>query len=71
MLFTLDEDELKELHSKCVDGDLLCGQCKKQLITKINKFLIEYREKREKAKDSLDEYLLKENVDLRSMLKEI
>ncbi len=69
MLFTLDDNELRTINSKCVGGELLCGDCKKDLIQKINKFLNEHQKQREKAKDILDDYLLKEKVDLKYLIK--
>ena len=70
MLFTLDDNEIKRIQSKCIGGELLCGECKKDLIQKINKFLSEHQEKREKAKDVLEDYLLKEKVDLKYLINE-
>ncbi len=70
MLFTLDDNEIKKIQSKCIGGELLCGECKKDLIQKINKFLSEHQKQREKAKDVLEDYLLKEKVDLKSLINE-
>ncbi len=70
MLFTLDDNEIKRIQSKCIGGELLCGECKKDLTQKINKFLSEHQKQREKAKDVLEDYLLKEKVDLKSLINE-
>ena len=70
MLFTLDDNEIKKIQSKCIGGELLCGECKKDLIQKINKFLSEHQKQREKAKDVLEDYLLKEKVDLKYLINE-
>ncbi|MFX0075717.1 MAG: tryptophan--tRNA ligase [Candidatus Hermodarchaeota archaeon] len=70
MLFTLDDDEIRSIQSKCMNGELLCGDCKKDLIKKINKFLGEHQRQREKAKDNLENYLLKEKTDLKSLVIE-
>ncbi|TKJ25377.1 MAG: tryptophan--tRNA ligase [Promethearchaeota archaeon Loki_b31] len=70
MLFTLDDNEIKRIQSKCRGGELLCGECKKDLIQKINKFLSEHQKQREKAKDVLEDYLLREKVDLKSLINE-
>ncbi len=70
MLFTLDDNEIKKIQSRCIGGELLCGECKKDLTQKINKFLSEHQKKREKAKDVLEDYLLKEKVDLKSLINE-
>jgi len=70
MLFTLDDSEIKRIQSKCIGGELLCGECKKDLTQKINKFLSEHQKQREKAKDVLEDYLLKEKVDLKYLINE-
>jgi tryptophanyl-tRNA synthetase len=70
MLFTLDDDEIRSIQSKCMNGELLCGDCKKDLIEKVNRFLTEHQKQREKAKDNLNEFLLKEKIDLKSMIQE-
>ncbi len=70
MLFTLDDNELKTIESRCIAGDLLCGECKNNLIQKINKFLKVHQEKREKAKDILDQYLIKEKIDLKKIISD-
>ena len=70
MLFSLDDNEINEIKSRCLKGDLLCGECKKNLINKINKFLKNHQEQREKAKNILDKYLLKENYDLFEKIKQ-
>jgi tryptophanyl-tRNA synthetase len=70
MLFTLDDEEIRTIESRCRAGDLLCGECKNDLIQKINAFLKTHQQEREKAKDKLDKYLLKENIDLNKIVKE-
>jgi tryptophanyl-tRNA synthetase len=70
MLFTLDDEEIRKIESRCRSGDLLCGECKNDLIQKINNFLKTHQEEREKAKDKIDEFLIKENVDLKRIIKE-
>ena len=70
MLFTLDDEEIRKIESRCRSGDLLCGECKNDLIQKINNFLKTHQEEREKAKDKIDEFLIKENVDFKRIIKE-
>jgi len=70
MLFTLDDDEIRNIESRCRGGDLLCGECKNNLIRKINLFLKKHQEEREKAKDKLDSFLIKEKIDLREIVQE-
>jgi tryptophanyl-tRNA synthetase len=50
-LFENDDDKLNELAQKCRNGEILCGECKMCLTQKINVFLEDHQEKREKAKD--------------------
>ncbi|MBL7169844.1 MAG: tryptophan--tRNA ligase, partial [Candidatus Aenigmarchaeota archaeon] len=41
-------------------GALLTGELKQILIDKLNKFLKDFQEKREKAKDRLDDFVVKD-----------
>lgn len=50
-MFEHDDDKLNELATKCRNGEILCGECKMCLTQKINVFLEEHQDKREKAKD--------------------
>ena len=59
-LFEPDDNKLREIENKCKNGELLCGDCKEDLILRINKFLKEHRKKREKAKDLIDKYLVRD-----------
>lgn len=58
-LFEEEDEKLKELGRRCRSGEILCGECKTQLAERVKKFLMEHQRKREKAKDVLDDYLLK------------
>jgi tryptophanyl-tRNA synthetase len=57
-LFEWDDDKLQAIHNDCKSGSLLCGECKKRLIERVQKFLEDHQKKREKAKDLLDKYLV-------------
>ncbi|MGQ4832694.1 MAG: tryptophan--tRNA ligase [Candidatus Asgardarchaeia archaeon] len=59
-------DEAKKRYERCKSGDLLCGECKNELISRLRKFLEEHRKKKEKAKDKLQDF-----VDLKSVEKYI
>lgn len=50
-LFEHDDSKLNELADKCRKGEILCGECKMCLTQKINVFLEEHQDRREKAKD--------------------
>ena len=45
------DEKINELADKCRKGEILCGECKMCLTQKINVFLEEHQDKREKAKD--------------------
>jgi tryptophanyl-tRNA synthetase len=58
-LFEEDDKKLAERERKCKAGETLCGECKNELVTRLNKFLEEHRKKREKARDVIDQYHIK------------
>ena len=58
-LFEEDDRKLVEREQECKTGKILCGECKKDLTEKLNKFLEEHRRKREKAKDVIEKYHIK------------
>jgi tryptophanyl-tRNA synthetase len=58
-LFEEDDKKLAERKSRCKAGEILCGECKKDLVERINKFLAEHQKKREKAKDTLEKFHIK------------
>jgi tryptophanyl-tRNA synthetase len=55
-----DDKKLNEIREQYKSGHLLSGELKALLIEKINSFLKDHREKREKARDKLDKYLVKD-----------
>jgi tryptophanyl-tRNA synthetase len=58
-LFEEDDQRLDNREQKCRVGEILCGDCKKDLAERLNKFLEEHRKRREKAKDTLEDYNIK------------
>jgi tryptophanyl-tRNA synthetase len=58
--FLLEDNDtkLKNLENDCRSGMITCGECKVRLVTKIQNFLIDFQEKREKAKDVLEDFLM-------------
>jgi len=58
-LFEEDDKKLAERERQCRTGEILCGDCKKDLTEKINKFLSEHQKKREKARNTLEKYHIK------------
>lgn len=53
----MNEKEIENLRYNCLAGNIMCGECKKNLAERAKKFLLEHQEKREKAKDHLEEFL--------------
>jgi len=60
LLFHLleDDQELLQIHEACVTGQRTCGSCKNLAAERMEKFLKEHQEKRELARERLDEYCL-------------
>ena len=58
-LFEEDDGRLVDLENECRSGALICGDCKARLAKVISRFLVDFQEKREKAKDVLDDYIIK------------
>lgn len=58
-LFEEDDKKLAERERQCKTGGILCGECKKDLTERINKFLAEHQKRREKARDRIHEYHIK------------
>jgi tryptophanyl-tRNA synthetase len=58
-LFEEDDKKLLEREQQCRTGKMPCGDCKKELTERINKFLSEHQKKREQAKNDLEKYHIK------------
>jgi len=58
-LFEEDTTKLAERERRCKRGEMLCGECKKDIAEKLNKFLQQHQERREKAKDVIEQYHIK------------
>lgn len=63
MLFEDADSKLQERYRSCQTGSLLCGDCKAELASKVKKFLQEFQDKREKARDRVDMYLIRAKFD--------
>jgi tryptophanyl-tRNA synthetase len=42
---------------RCKSGNLLCGECKSDLAKNAGPFIIEFRKRREKARDVVDRFM--------------
>jgi tryptophanyl-tRNA synthetase len=58
-LFEEDDKKLTEREKQCKAGEILCGDCKKELTERINKFLMQHQKKREKARNTIEKYHIK------------
>jgi tryptophanyl-tRNA synthetase len=59
-IFESDEDHLKVIHDTCRSGARLCGECKAELADKVVAFLEKHQERREKARDRVEEFMLRD-----------
>ena len=59
-LFEENDKDVKKRYEKCRKGEIVCGECKKFLTERVIEFLKEHQKRREKAKDVLDEFLIKD-----------
>ncbi|MBN1678037.1 MAG: tryptophan--tRNA ligase [Candidatus Thermoplasmatota archaeon] len=59
-LFEPDDDKLAKLYSDCKSGKILCGECKQLLLDKVWKYLEEHQRKREKAKDVIEDFFVRD-----------
>ena len=57
IFFEPDDNKLKSIYEDYKSGKMLTGELKAILIEKINAFLEVHQEKREKAKDQINEFL--------------
>ena len=58
IFFEPDDNKLKAIYDDYKSGKMLAGELKAILIDKINQFLTGHQEKREKAKERINEFLL-------------
>lgn len=59
-LFEEDDKELSRIYDDCVGGRLLCGDCKLMLASRAKKFIRRHGEKREAARDHIDEFFVED-----------
>ncbi|MFH1786639.1 MAG: tryptophan--tRNA ligase [archaeon] len=59
-LFELDDKAVNERARQCKSGELMCGECKQNLIKSINKFLAKHQAEREKAKSKVEKFMLRD-----------
>ncbi|MCL4517835.1 MAG: tryptophan--tRNA ligase [Thaumarchaeota archaeon] len=59
-MFEEDDHELSKIYEDCGSGRLLCGDCKMMLASRAKKYVARIREKREKAREVLDDYIVED-----------
>lgn len=57
-IFEPDDKKVKELKEKCKAGEIVCGECKKELAKRIKGFIAKHQKKREQAKKVIDNFIL-------------
>jgi tryptophanyl-tRNA synthetase len=58
-LFEENDAALVERELMCKQGKILCGECKKELASRVVLFLTDFQKKREAAREVLDQFLIK------------
>jgi len=58
-LFEEDDAALVDRELECKKGEILCGECKKELAKRVEYFLTDFQKKREEARKVLDQFLIK------------
>lgn len=58
--FEESDAKLKRLHDDYLSGKMLSGEMKQVLVEKLNGFLAGHQERRERAKDSIEDYMLRD-----------
>ncbi len=59
-MFIPDDKQLQDRYEECKAGNIMCGTCKQHLISLIWEFLRNHQEKREKGRDKLDDFMLRD-----------
>jgi len=59
-LFEDDDGRLSEIERRCRSGELICGECKAMLAERVKRFLAEHQRRREKARDVVQEFMLRD-----------
>lgn len=60
VFFEEDDKKLKRIHDDYKSGKLLTGELKAILIEKLNKFLVKHRKNKEKAKKSIEKFMVRD-----------
>ncbi len=58
--FEPDDAKLAALREKCKSGSIMCGECKGLLFEKVWTFLEEHQRRREKAKETIEDFFVRD-----------
>jgi tryptophanyl-tRNA synthetase len=59
-LFEDDDEKLRKIYDECKGGERICGDCKEALAKRVKKFLTKHQEKRERAKNIIQKFMLRD-----------
>jgi tryptophanyl-tRNA synthetase len=59
-IFEENDEKLDDRWAKCRSGEILCGDCKGDLTACVSEFVAKHQEKREKARDVVEEFMLRD-----------
>jgi len=63
MLLEPDDGKVRKVYEDCRSGALLCGECKRMVATYVARFLEEHQKRRERARDVLERFLIRNKFD--------
>jgi len=63
MLLEPDDSIVRKLYEDCRSGAILCGECKRIVGEKVARFLEEHQRRRERARDALPRFLIRNKFD--------
>jgi tryptophanyl-tRNA synthetase len=68
-LFEDDDKKLFDRYERCRSGQLLCGECKEELIERVNNFLKTHRYRKERIDENeMEKYMIDNKVDINDMV---
>lgn len=68
-LFEDDPEKLAVRERKCLSGEVMCGECKQELAERVAAFLERHQERRERAREVLDEFIVSDYSAIFDKLK--
>ena len=57
-MFEMDQEKLDRREQQCLKGAIMCGECKQELADRVARFLEKHQEKREKAKETVEQFIV-------------